>query len=30
VLAVIVGRRGLHVELAHGNGHRELLSPYTG
>ena len=29
VLAVIVGRRGLHVALAHGNGHRELLSPYT-
>jgi integrative and conjugative element protein (TIGR02256 family) len=28
LLAVIVGRRGLHVELAHGNGHRELLNPY--
>lgn len=28
LLAVIVGRHGLHVELAHGNGHRELLSPY--
>lgn len=27
LLAVIVGRHGLHVELAHGNGHRELLSP---
>lgn len=27
LLAVIVGRRGLHVELAHGNGHRELLRP---
>lgn len=28
LLAVIVGRHGLHVELAHGNGYRELLSPY--
>ncbi|MDZ4193630.1 MAG: Mov34/MPN/PAD-1 family protein [Pseudomonas sp.] len=28
LLAVIVGRNGLHVELVHGNGHRELLSPY--
>lgn len=28
LLAVIVGRQGLHVELAHGNGHRELLCPY--
>lgn len=28
LLAVIVGRQGLHVELAHGSGHRELLSPY--
>lgn len=27
LLAVIVGRRGLHVELAHGNGRRELLRP---
>jgi integrative and conjugative element protein (TIGR02256 family) len=27
LLAVIVGRQGLHVELAHGNGHRELLNP---
>jgi hypothetical protein len=23
-----VGRQGLHVELAHGSGHRELLCPY--
>lgn len=29
LLAVIVGRRGLHVELAHSNGHREVLSPYS-
>lgn len=29
LLAVIVGRHALHVELAHGNGHRELLSPYA-
>lgn len=28
LLAVIVGRHDLHVELAHGNGHRELLTPY--
>lgn len=28
LLAVIVGRNGLHVELVYGNGHRELLSPY--
>jgi integrative and conjugative element protein (TIGR02256 family) len=28
LLAVIVGRHGLHVELAHGDGHRELFSPY--
>ncbi|MDP3659569.1 Mov34/MPN/PAD-1 family protein [Phenylobacterium sp.] len=28
LLAVIVGRHGLHVELAHGNGHREQLTPY--
>jgi len=28
LLAVIVGRDALHVELAHGNGHRELLQPY--
>lgn len=28
LLAVIVGRQGLHVELTHGNGHRELLTPY--
>lgn len=28
LLAVIVGRHSLHVELAHGNGQRELLSPY--
>jgi integrative and conjugative element protein (TIGR02256 family) len=27
LLAVIVGRHDLHVELAHGNGHRELLAP---
>lgn len=27
LLAVIVGRHGLHVELAHGSGHRELLRP---
>lgn len=30
LLAVIVGRQDLHVELAHGNGHRELLRPYIG
>lgn len=29
LLAVIVGRHGLHVELTHGDGHRELLSPCT-
>ena len=29
LLAVIVGRQALHVELAHGNGGRELLKPYT-
>lgn len=28
LLAVIVGRHGLHVELVHCNGYRELLSPY--
>jgi integrative and conjugative element protein (TIGR02256 family) len=28
LLAVIVGRHGLHVELTHCNGHREVLSPY--
>ncbi|APW44667.1 Mov34/MPN/PAD-1 family protein [Rhodoferax saidenbachensis] len=28
LLAVIVGREALHVELAHGNGHRDLLRPY--
>lgn len=28
LLAVIVGRGALHVELMHGNGHRELLRPY--
>lgn len=28
LLAVIVGRHGLHVELTHGNGYRELLIPY--
>jgi integrative and conjugative element protein (TIGR02256 family) len=28
LLAVIVGRHSLHVELVHGDGHRELLSPY--
>lgn len=28
LLAVIVGRHGLHVELVHGDGHRKLLSPY--
>lgn len=27
LLAVIVGRKTLHVELAHGNGHRALLQP---
>jgi len=27
LLAVIVGRERLHVELAHGNGHRALLRP---
>lgn len=29
LLAVIVGRHELHVELAYGNGSRELLMPYT-
>lgn len=29
LLAVIVGRRALHVELSHGNGSRELLQPYS-
>lgn len=28
LLAVIVGRNALHVELAHGNGDRKLLLPY--
>jgi len=28
LLAVIVGSETLHVELAHSNGHRELLRPY--
>lgn len=28
LLAVIVGRHALHAELAHGNGHRQLLRPY--
>ncbi|MFP8780195.1 Mov34/MPN/PAD-1 family protein [Hydrogenophaga sp. RWCD_12] len=28
LLAVIVGRNDLHVELVQGDGHRELLSPY--
>lgn len=28
LLAVIVGRRTLHVELTHGNGHRQPLRPY--
>lgn len=28
LLAVIVGRHTLHVELTHGNGRRQLLRPY--
>ena len=28
LLAVIVGRKALHIELTHGNGNRELLQPY--
>ena len=28
LLAVIVGRHTLHVELTHGNGNRQLLRPY--
>lgn len=28
LLAVIVGRHALHVELSHGNGDRELFKPY--
>lgn len=28
LLAVIVGRHTLHVELTHSNGHRQLLGPY--
>lgn len=29
MLAVIVGRHTLHVEMAHGDGRRELLRPYV-
>ncbi len=30
LLAVIVGRHGLHVEMAHGDGKRQLLKPHAG
>jgi len=29
LLAVIVGRHTLHIEMAHGNGRRELFRPYV-